>query len=194
MPRNRRKTDLANSSSPRGIFRSRQRMTWFTLRPELSAMMPAISRSFVVRSRWGKDVDLERNSVSAIAPAEVIEVDDKNSRFRAVFSVNAVQSDWIWDDVISWFECWGKRRSIWENKACTPSKLGPEHGFLFRSSITRLELYFWNQDEMTPLHESVCVGKLTNASAMMTRHRTSSLFSLRFETFRVRFCFNTWVM
>jgi len=56
-------------------------------------MTPAMSRSFIVRSRWSSEVDSGRNSASAIAPAEVIEVDDKNSRFRAVFRVNAVRSD-----------------------------------------------------------------------------------------------------
>lgn len=28
------------------------------------------------------------------------------------------------------------------NDVRTPSKPGPEHGFLFRSSVSRLELYF----------------------------------------------------
>src|SRR6266446_7722033 len=84
-------TDLASSSSPGGIFRSMQRMTWLALRLELSAMTPAISSTFIVRSRWSNDVDSGRHSASAMAPAEGIEVDDKNNRFRAVVRVNAVR-------------------------------------------------------------------------------------------------------
>lgn len=70
-------------------------MVWFALRPELSAITPAMSRSLLVRSRWRREVDSGRNSASAIAPAEVMDVDDRNKRFKAVFRVNAVLSDWI---------------------------------------------------------------------------------------------------
>lgn len=46
-----------------------------------------------MRSRWRREVDSGRNSASAIAPAEVIDVEDKNKRFNAVFRVKAVLSD-----------------------------------------------------------------------------------------------------
>lgn len=66
------------------------------LRPELRAMTPAISKLLSVRSRCKRDVDSGRNSASAIAPAAVREVDERKSRFRAVFNVNAVRNDWIY--------------------------------------------------------------------------------------------------
>src|SRR5882762_1892233 len=89
------RTDLANSSSPGGISRSRQRIVWFALSPELSAMTPAMSRLLTVRSRWSKEVDSGRNSARAIAPAEVRWVEERNNRLRAVLRVKAVLSDWI---------------------------------------------------------------------------------------------------
>jgi len=77
------------------MFRSRQRIVWFALSPELRAMTPAMSRSFMVRSRCKSDVDSGRNSARAIAPADVIEVEERNKRLSAVFRVNAVRSDCI---------------------------------------------------------------------------------------------------
>lgn len=89
----REKTDRANSSSPGGMFKSKQRITWFAFKPELRAITPAISISLFVRSRWRSEVDSGRNSANAIAPADVIEVDDKNKRLSAVLRVNAVRRD-----------------------------------------------------------------------------------------------------
>lgn len=74
-------------------MRSRQRITWFALRPELSAITPAMSILFVVRSRCNNDADSGRNSARAMAPAEVMEVEDRNRRFKALFRVNAVLRD-----------------------------------------------------------------------------------------------------
>jgi len=68
-------------------------MTWFAFNPELSAITPAMSMLFVVRSRCSKEVDSGRNSAKAMAPADVMDVDDRNSRFRAVFKVKAVRRD-----------------------------------------------------------------------------------------------------
>lgn len=73
-------------------------MTWFAFKPELRAITPAISKLFIVKSRWRSDVDSGRNSARAMAPADVSEVEDKKSRFKAVFRVNAVRRDWIWED------------------------------------------------------------------------------------------------
>lgn len=56
-------------------------------------MTPARSKLFIVRSKWSSDVDSGKNSASAIAPAEVMDVDDRNKRFNASFKVNAVLSD-----------------------------------------------------------------------------------------------------
>ena len=88
-----RKTDRANSSSPGGIFTSKHLMTWLAFNPELRAMTPAISSEFIVKSRCSSDVDSGRNSANAMAPAEVMEVDDRKRRLSAVLSVNAVRSD-----------------------------------------------------------------------------------------------------
>jgi hypothetical protein len=88
-------THRANSSSPGGMFKSRQRIVWLALRPELIAMTPAISSSFIVRSRCKSDVDSGKNSARAIAPADVIEVEERNKRLSAVFKVNAVRNDCI---------------------------------------------------------------------------------------------------
>jgi hypothetical protein len=85
----------AKSSSPGGIFKSRQRMVWLAFRPELRAMTPAMSKSFRVRSRCKSDVDSGRNSAKAIAPGDVIEVEERNKRFKAVLRVKAVRNDWI---------------------------------------------------------------------------------------------------
>ena len=86
-------TYRANSSSPGGMFRSKHRMMWFAFNPELSAITPAMSMLFMVRSRCSKEVDSGRNSAKAMAPADVMDVDDKKSRFRAVFRVKAVRRD-----------------------------------------------------------------------------------------------------
>jgi hypothetical protein len=75
------------------MFRSKQRITWFALKPELSAITPARSSVFIVRSRWSNDTDSGRNSAKAIAPADAMPVDDKNSRFNAVLRVKAVRRD-----------------------------------------------------------------------------------------------------
>lgn len=91
----RRTAHLANSSSPGGIFKSKHRITWFAFKPELSAMTPAMSILFIVRSRCNNEVDSGRNSARAIAPAVVIDVDDRNNRFNAPLRVKAVRSDWI---------------------------------------------------------------------------------------------------
>jgi hypothetical protein len=56
-------------------------------------MTPAISNEFIVKSRCNSDVDSGRNSANAMAPAEVMEVDDRKRRLSAVLSVNAVRSD-----------------------------------------------------------------------------------------------------
>lgn len=40
-------------------------------------------------------MDSGRNSARAIAPADVMPVDERNNRFSASFKVNAVRSDWI---------------------------------------------------------------------------------------------------
>ena len=87
---------LANWSSSGGMLRARQCMTWFALRPLLSAMTPARSMLFTVRSRCTREADPERNSASAMAPAEVSCVEERKRRLRAVLSVNAVRNDWIW--------------------------------------------------------------------------------------------------
>lgn len=79
------------------MFRSKHLITWFDFNPELSAITPAKSSWFIVRSRWSNDVDSGRNSARAIAPAEVIEVEERKSRLRAVFSVKAVRKDWTCD-------------------------------------------------------------------------------------------------
>lgn len=68
-------------------------MVWFALSPELSAITPAISKLLIVRSRCSNDVDSGRNSARAMAPADVICVDERNNRFNAVLSVNAVLND-----------------------------------------------------------------------------------------------------
>ena len=57
-------------------------------------MTPARSRLFMVRSRCSSEVDSGRNSANAIAPAGVMDVEDRNSRFNALFKVNAVLRDW----------------------------------------------------------------------------------------------------
>ena len=56
-------------------------------------MTPAISNEFIVKSRCNSDVDSGRNSANAMAPAEVMEVDDRKRRLSAVLSVNAVRRD-----------------------------------------------------------------------------------------------------
>ena len=71
-------------------------MTWLAFKPELSAITPARSNEFIVKSRCKSDVDSGRNSANAIAPAEVMEVEDRKRRLSAVLSVNAVRSDWIY--------------------------------------------------------------------------------------------------
>ena len=48
---------------------------------------------FNVRSKCSRDVDSGRNSAKAMAPVELRLVDDKNKRFRALFSVKAVRND-----------------------------------------------------------------------------------------------------
>ena len=68
-------------------------MTWLAFNPELRAMTPAISSEFIVKSRCSNDVDSGRNSANAMAPAEVMEVEDRKRRLSAVLSVNAVRSD-----------------------------------------------------------------------------------------------------
>lgn len=68
-------------------------MVWFAFKPEFKAITPARSRSFMVRSKCSNDVDSGRNSARAIAPADVIEVDERNSRLRASLRVNAVRND-----------------------------------------------------------------------------------------------------
>ena len=78
------------------MFTSRHRITWLAFSPELKAITPAMSKLFMVRSRWSRDVDSGRNSAKAMAPADVIEVDDKKRRFSAVLRVNAVLRDWIY--------------------------------------------------------------------------------------------------
>ena len=90
-------THRANSSSPGGIFKSKQRIVRFAFSPELRAMTPAISILFSVRSRCKSEVDSGRNSARAIAPAEVIEVEERKRRLRAVLRVNAVRRDWIYE-------------------------------------------------------------------------------------------------
>jgi hypothetical protein len=75
------------------MFKSKHRMVWFALSPELRAITPAISRLLSVRSRCKRDVDSGRNSANAMAPADVREVDARKSRFKAVFNVNAVRND-----------------------------------------------------------------------------------------------------
>lgn len=77
-------------------MRSKHLITWLAFNPELRAITPAISRLFNVRSRCRSDVDSGRNSARAMAPADVSEVEERKSRFRAVFTVNAVRRDWIW--------------------------------------------------------------------------------------------------
>lgn len=76
-------------------MRSRHRIVWLAFKPELRAITPAMSRLFSVRSRWRRDVDSGRNSANAIAPADVIEVEERNRRLSAVLSVNAVRRDCI---------------------------------------------------------------------------------------------------
>lgn len=68
-------------------------MTWLALSPELSAITPAMSKLFIVRSRWSSDVDSGRNSARAMAPVDVKPVEDMNKRLRALFNVNAVRRD-----------------------------------------------------------------------------------------------------
>ena len=70
-----------------------------------------------------------------MAPAEVMEVDDRKRRLSAVLSVNAVRSDWIYGYLAP--EC-----NRLDKKTLTPSRPGPEQGFLFKSSVSKLELYF----------------------------------------------------
>ena len=50
---------------------------------------------FIVRSRCNSEVDSGRNSARAIAPADDMDVDDRNNRFSAVLRVKAVRRDWI---------------------------------------------------------------------------------------------------
>jgi len=80
------KTYRANSSSPGRKFKSKHSVVRFAFNPELRAITPAISKLFMVRSRCNNDVDSGRNSARAIAPSEVIEVDDKSNRLSAVLS------------------------------------------------------------------------------------------------------------
>ena len=54
-------THRANSSSP-GMFKSKHRMMWFAFNSELSAITPAMSMLFIVRSRCSKEVDSGRNT------------------------------------------------------------------------------------------------------------------------------------
>jgi hypothetical protein len=75
------------------MLRSKQRITWLPLKPELSAMTPAKSSGFIVRSRWSNDTDSGRNSAKAIAPDDIRPFDDKNNRFSAVLRVKAVRRD-----------------------------------------------------------------------------------------------------
>ena len=77
------------------MFKSRHRITWLDLRPSLRAITPAISKLLIVRSKCSKDDDSGRNSASAIAPADVSEVEERNNRLSEVFKVNAVLRDCI---------------------------------------------------------------------------------------------------
>ena len=70
-------------------------MMWLAFRPLLSAMTPARSMLFTVRSRCRREADSGRNSARAMAAAEVSWVEERKRRLRAVLSVNAVRNDWI---------------------------------------------------------------------------------------------------
>lgn len=82
------------------MFKSKHLITWFDFSPWLRAITPASSRLFEVRSRCNSEFDSGKNSARQIAPAEVMPVDDRNSLFNALLSVNAVRSAWICSSAI----------------------------------------------------------------------------------------------
>ena len=101
------------------------------------------SSEFIVKSRCSSDVDSARNSAKAMALAEAMEVDDRKRRLGAVFklshnlSVNAVRSDWH-----LWLLFSTQVQLIAQIKNLTLTRPGREQGFLFKSSVSKLELYF----------------------------------------------------
>jgi hypothetical protein len=133
------------------MFRSRHRITKFALRPPLRAMTPAKSKLFCVRSRCSKELDSGKNSARAMAPAEDNCVEDKNNRLRALLRVKAVRSDCIWS-IFSNLYLHGHGFGL------TPSKPGPQQGFLLMSSVSSEVLYFCSGN-----HQCKIRGSFENA-------------------------------
>lgn len=131
-------------------------------------------------------MDSGRNSASAIAPAEVRCVDERKSLLREVLSVNAVRRDWICKDRAGKLE--GQEK---ERQRRTPSRLGPEHGFLLISSVSKQELYFCRCKSVNTTPTPEPRDQLTRASAIATKHATSNLFSLKFNNLSVRLRLST---
>src|ERR1700722_11522570 len=98
-----------------------------------------MSKLFMVRSRCNNDVDSGRNSARAIAPSEIIEVDDRNNRLSAVLRVHAVRNDWIW---VSEARGSGKTLIERDRRCLTLLVRGSEHGCPLRSRVSSVESYF----------------------------------------------------
>ena len=112
-------------------------MVSFALRPLDRAITPAKSSAFCVKSKCRRLVDSGRNSASIMAAADVSEVSDRKSRLRAVFKVKAVRKEVICEREVS-------ALVQLDVVGLTPSTPGPQHGFLLKSSVSRVVLYFWS--------------------------------------------------
>jgi hypothetical protein len=145
-----------------GMERSRQRRIVLDFNPEYRASIPAISSGLEVRSRWSREWDSGRNSASAMAPSGWRLVSERNRRLREVLTVKAVRRAAIYISA----------KFMEANLGLTPSRLGPQHGLLLRSRVSRVELYF-------------------KASPRAANPAGSMRLSLRLRTFKVRFRLST---
>lgn len=138
---------------------------------------------FAVRSRWRREFDEGRKDASAVAPGEARPVAERKRRFSDVLSVNAERRDMICAAVS--FKSGFLKEDIPHQESVHSMDSGSSLAFQGRSCISEV-------CEDRPFAEEQTA--LTNASAMDTSPATSILFSLRFNTFNVRFLFRTCEM